>query len=394
MEVDTLISEIGITCFILFLSGLIATKMRLTLIPLYILTGLLLGEFVKKTLVIDFLSEIGIILLLFIIGLEYSLGGLLRNKQRLLTVGLYDLAFNLPIGLIAGLALGWDIITSLFLSGIVYISSSAIISKSIIELKRAAYPETECLLGILVFEDIFIAIYLAVLSGITTAGGLEMVPLSLAILKALGFCAGLMLIGKLLKSYLEELLDVESTELFVLLMFSIVLLTASAARMLGLYDAIGAFFAGMVIAETRQKARTVELIAPLQYVTVAIFFVSFGVITDYSAFGEVFWWALLLVGISIPSKLITGLFAGRAYELNRRAQIRLGLSLLPRGEFSIVLAAVATTFAGGFGHHIQAMTVLYVLILAILGSILMRFSDVLATAVAGKKGPPAIHEEA
>ncbi|MFQ5957586.1 MAG: cation:proton antiporter, partial [Candidatus Brocadiales bacterium] len=240
MEVHTIIFDIGVICFILFLSGLLARKMRLSLIPLYILTGLFIGRFMERTVVTDFLSEIGIILLLFLIGLEFSFGGLLRNRQRLLTAGLYDLAFNLPVGLIAGLALGWDIITSLFLSGIIYISSSAIICKSIVELKRSAYPETECLLGILVFEDIFIAIYLAVLSGIITVGKLEMVPLSFAIFKALGFCGGLMLIGKLLKKYLEEILDVESTELFVLLMFSIIILTASAARMLGLSDAIGA----------------------------------------------------------------------------------------------------------------------------------------------------------
>ncbi len=303
-------------------------------------------------------------------------------------MGLHDLAFNLPIGLIVGLALGWDIIPSLFLSGIIYISSSAVISKSIIELKRSAYPETECLLSILVFEDIFIAIYLAVLSGIITVGRLEVTPLSLAIFKALGFCAALMLIGKLLRKYIEELLDVESTELFALLMFSIITLTASAAGALGLSNAIGAFFTGMIIAETRQKERTVELIAPLHYITVAIFFVSFGIITDFSAFGEVFWWSLLLVGISIPFKLLTGFFAGRTYELNRRAQIRLGLSLLPRGEFSIVLAAVATTFTGGFGHHIQALTILYVLILAVLGSVLMRFSDDLATTFVGKKASP------
>ncbi|MEE9583942.1 MAG: cation:proton antiporter [Candidatus Brocadiales bacterium] len=385
MEVDTLISQIGVICFVLFLSGLLARKMRLSLIPLYILTGLFVGRFIEKSVVTDFLSEIGIILLLFLIGLEFSFGGLLRNGHKLLTAGIYDLALNLPVGLIVGLALGWDIISSLFLSGIVYISSSAIICKNTVELKRSAYPETECLLGILVFEDIFIAIYLAVLSGIITVGGVGALPLSLAIFKALGFCGALMLIGKYLKKYLEELLDVESSELFVLLMFSIIILTASAARLLGLSDAIGAFFAGMVIAETRQKARTLELIAPLQYITVAIFFVSFGIITDYSAFGEVFWWALILVGISIPFKLLTGFFAGRAYDLNRRAQIRLGLSLLPRGEFSIVIAAVATTYAAGFSHHIQALTVLYVLILAVLGSILMRFSDVLATAIAGKK---------
>lgn len=387
MEGHTLTSEIGIICFFLFLSGLLAKRLSLSLIPLYILTGLFLGEFVQKSSATEFLSEIGIILLLFLIGLEFSFGGLLKNGHKLATAGFYDLAFNLPVGLIAGLLLGWDLISSLFLAGIIYISSSAIVCKSIVELKRSAYPETECLLGILVFEDIFIAIYLAVLSGIISVGRLDALPVTLAILKALAFCGGLMLIGKLLKKQLERLLDVESSELFVLLMFSIIILTASAAKMLGLTEAIGAFFAGMVIAETRQKARTLELISPLQYITVAIFFVSFGIITDYSAFGEVFWWAVLLVGISIPFKLFTGFFAGRAYELNTRAQIRLGLSLMPRGEFSIVIAAVAAT-AGGFSHQIQALTLLYVLILAVLGAVMMRFSDTMATAIAGKKQVP------
>ncbi|MCP4365063.1 MAG: cation:proton antiporter, partial [Planctomycetes bacterium] len=282
MEVHTTISEIGVICFILFFSGLLAKKLSFSLIPLYILTGLFVGRFIQKTVVTEFLSEIGIILLLFLIGLEFSFGGLLKNGQRLFRAGIYDLALNLPVGLIVGLALGWDIMSSLLLSGIVYISSSAIICKNIIDLKRSVYPETECLLGILVFEDIFIAIYLAVLSGIITAGQLEFTPVTIAILKALGFCLGLMLIGKVLRKQLEKILDVESTELFVLLMFSIILLSASAARLLGLSEAIGAFFAGMVIAETRQKSRTLELIAPLQYITVAIFFVSFGIITDYS----------------------------------------------------------------------------------------------------------------
>ncbi|MCB7129335.1 MAG: cation:proton antiporter [Candidatus Brocadiales bacterium] len=385
MEVHTLTTEIGIICFILFLSGLLARKLRLSLIPIYILTGLFLGNFVQKSIVTDFLSQIGILLLLFLIGLEFSFGGLLKNGHKLLTAGFYDLAFNLPVGFIVGQALGWDITSSLLLSGIVYISSSAIICKGIVELKRSVYPETECLLGILVFEDIFIAIYLAVLSGVISVGRFEMTPVTIAILKALVFCGGLMFIGKYLRKYVEKLLDVESTELFALLMFSIIILTASAGKMLGLTEAIGAFFAGMVIAETRQKARALELIAPLQYITVAIFFVSFGIITDFTAFGEVFWWALLLVGISIPFKLLTGVFAGRAYELNTRAQIRLGCSLLPRGEFSIVIAAVATTYAGSFSHHIQALTLLYVLILAILGSIVMRFSGQMANAIAGKK---------
>ncbi|MDO8136122.1 MAG: cation:proton antiporter, partial [Candidatus Brocadiales bacterium] len=170
MDVHTIIFEMGITCFILFLSGLLASKMRLSLIPLYILAGLVLARVVRPNMVLEFMAEIGVILLLFVIGLEFSFGSFIKNKERFLAGGFLDLVFNLPLGFLAGQALGLDIITSLFLAGIVYISSSAIIGKSIVDLDRAAFPETEYLLGILVFEDIFMALYLAALSGIVTLG--------------------------------------------------------------------------------------------------------------------------------------------------------------------------------------------------------------------------------
>lgn len=378
MDVHNVLFQIGLTCLVLFLGGLLARKIHLSLIPLYILIGLFLGRFVQHTVIQEFMSTMGLLLLLFMIGLEFSLGTFLRNKEKFLKGGVYDLALNLPLGLVVGFAFGLDLITSLFLSGIIYVSSSAIICKGIIEFKRAANPETECLLGILVFEDIFIALYLAVLSSIVTMERLELLPLGLAVLKALGFCIALIGIGRAFKRYLDILLDIESTELFVLLIFAIVILTSHGARTLGLSEAIGAFFAGMVVSETGQKNRTLELIAPFQYLTVAIFFVSFGMMTDYSAFGEVLPFAFILVGVSIPFKVITGLLAGRGYGLSRRACLRLGLSLLPRGEFSVVLAVVATGLAGGHPHHLQSLTTLYVLILAVVGSIIMMQADFLS----------------
>jgi CPA2 family monovalent cation:H+ antiporter-2 len=384
MDVHTIIFEMGITCFILFLSGLLASKMRLSLIPLYILAGLVLARVVRPNMVLEFMAEIGVILLLFVIGLEFSFGSFIKNKERFLAGGFLDLVFNLPLGFLAGQALGLDIITSLFLAGIVYISSSAIIGKSIVDLDRAAFPETEYLLGILVFEDIFIALYIAALSGIVTLGEPNMLHVGIALFKALGFCISFVLVSIILKKYLEVLLDVESTEIFVLLIFSLIMITSSCARFLGLSEAIGAFFAGMVVSETRQKSRTLEVINPFYYLTTAIFFVSFGMITDYSAFGGIYWWVLILVGLSIPFKLLTGLLAGRSYGLSRRASIRMGLSLLPRGEFSIVLAAVAMPFTV---HSIQALTTLYVLIMAVLGSILIKMADVLARWV-DRPNPP------
>ncbi len=383
MEVPTTLFEMGLTCLILFLSGLLARKINLSLIPLYILTGLAASRFVKPTIIMEFMSTVGLILLLFLIGLEFSLESFLKNRNKILAGGLYDLALNLPVGLVMGLLLGFDWLCSLFLAGIVYMSSTAIICKGIVELKRSANPETECLLGILIFEDLFIVLYLAILSSATAKGGTHLLPISVAVFKALGFCGALIIIAKVFKKYIEKALDVESTELFVLLIFAIVILTATGAEATGLSMAIGAFLAGIVISETDQKPRALEVIAPLQYLTVAIFFVSFGLTSQPTNLKEIYSLALLLVGVSIPMKILTGFFAGRGYGLSTRAQWRLGLSLLPRGEFSVVLATVAMGVTGV--HPVHAITTLYVLVTAILGSIAMKYADALGKWMEGRK---------
>ncbi|HHT9121062.1 MAG TPA: cation:proton antiporter [Candidatus Hypogeohydataceae bacterium YC41] len=383
MEVSTVLFEMGLSCLVLFFGGLLAKKANLSLIPLYIVTGLVLSRFFKPTIIMEFMSTLGLILLLFLIGLEFTLESFLKNRKKILTGGLYDLALNFPVGLVIGLLLGFDWLCSLFLAGIVYVSSSAIICKGIIELKRSANPETECLLGILVFEDLFIVLYLAILSGIIKHGSPELFPLGVAILKAVGFCAVIIIIARVFKKYIERVLDIESTELFVLLLFGIVILTATSAEALGLSIAIGAFLAGLLISETNQKSRAVEVVAPFQYLTAAIFFVSFGLTSQLTNVKETYPLALILVGASIPLKLLTGFLASQGYNLSTRAKLRLGLSLLPRGEFSVVLATVAMNIAKI--HPVGAITTLYVLIIAILGSIAMKYADVFAKWVEGKK---------
>ena len=384
MEVSTTLFEMGLTCLVLFLSGLLAKKVKLSLIPLYILAGLAISRFVKPTIIMEFMSTVGLILLLFLIGLEFTLESFLNNRKKILAGGLYDLALNFPVGLVIGLLLGFDWLCSLFLAGIVYVSSSAIICKGVVELKRSANPETECLLGILVFEDLFIVLYLAILSGAIANGRTELLPVGLAIFKAVGFCAALIIIAKVFKKYIEMALDIESTELFALLIFAIVILTATSAEAVGLSMAIGAFLAGLVISETSQKSRVLEVVAPLQYLTVAIFFVSFGLTSQLTNLKEIYPVVIFLVVASVPLKLLTGFFAGKGYGLSRRAQWRLGLSLLPRGEFSVVLATVAM---GITATHppVNAVTTLYVLIIAVLGSIAMKYADAFAKWMEGKK---------
>jgi CPA2 family monovalent cation:H+ antiporter-2 len=173
---------------------------------------------------------------------------------------------------------------------------------------------------------------------------------------------------------LDRLLSTDDDELFVLLMGAALLLISFAAVWSGVSEAIGAFLAGSLMAETRHKARIEALFAPLQGVFAALFFLSFGLSVKTSALREVWVAATVLALIAIPTKVLTGWVAGRADGLGRRARLSLGLTLVPRGEFSILIAGVAAN--AGF-ERAPALITLFVLILAVLGTIGIQYAPVI-----------------
>jgi monovalent cation:H+ antiporter-2, CPA2 family len=385
-----LLLHFSLIFIITFLAGRVALILRQGFVPLYIIAGLLIKAFVLPDIahskeLIEFFATLGVMLLLSFMGLEISPNHLIRNRKMLLRAGGLDVVLNLPIGFGIGLLLGWNVLEALFLAGIVYISSSAIISKSLIDLKRVANPETDIIMGIMVFEDLFIAVYLAVLSGLAYSGKLDTVTILLSMGKALGFCAVFVVGAKLLTKQLNWLFDIQSNELFLIATFGFILLMSVAAMKVGLSEAIGAFIAGMMIANTTHKHRAEEAIAPFQLMFSAIFFVSFGMMINYKAFGQVIWLATLLIIVTGVTKVVSGYLAGRLEHFSPQTSMTIGLSIISRGEFSIVLAGVAVVKTKG-ALGIQPLTALYVFALAIIGSILMTESHRLSPFLVTKLG--------
>ena len=375
--------ELGQVFLVCAVAGAVALRIGLSVIPLYVVSGMLAGPFVAGRLglptvpesdLLTVLAEVGIVLLLFFLGLEFSLDRLLASRSRITRAGAVDLAVNLPLGVVIGVALGWSAVEALLLGGIVYISSSAIITKTLIDLGWIANREAEPILGTLVFEDLFIAVYLAVVTSLVLGGDVGEVGRSLAI--AFGFLGALLVAVQYGTGLFARLLDVSDPEPFVLRALGVVVPIAGVALSIGVSEAVAAFFVGMGFANSGHRDRLERLLAPVRDVFAAVFFFWIGVGTDPRLVAGVALPLAAAVVVTTPAKLVSGYVGGRIYDLSTRRSLRVGVGLVPRGEFSLVIAALA---AGGsttvLRETIPALAVGYVLVMGTLGTVLMQRSD-------------------
>jgi CPA2 family monovalent cation:H+ antiporter-2 len=362
----------GLLLGALALAGVFFLRLRQSAIPAFILLGLVLRPDHLDAELVDSLATAGVVLLLFSMGLEFSLGALVRNARQITRTGGIDLIVCLPVGLVAGLMVGGGWVGALLFAGAFYVSSSAIIAKSIIELRRAADPETEVALGILVFEDLFIALYLAVLSGAVLVAEPSLANATLGVGKALLFFGIVVLIALRARPALDRIFDIDSDDLFLLLVGALLLLLSWGALEAGLSEAIGAFLAGLALAETQHKERAERLFAPLQGVFAAIFFFAFGLSIDPGTFGSVWLPAVILIVLAVVVKIGGGWIAGRTSGLSKRGSLALGLTLIARGEFSIILAGIAVSVGE---VRMGALLALLVLGLSLMGTMGLQYTN-------------------
>jgi CPA2 family monovalent cation:H+ antiporter-2 len=359
----------GITLGLAVLARL-SSRWGYSAIPFYLLAGLAFGNGGVLPLQIskDFVrigAEIGILMLLFMLGLEYSGDQLKQNLRTGLPGGAIDFVLNFPPGLIAGLLLGWGIMPSVFLGGITFISSSGIIARVLGELGRVNAPETATVVSILVLEDLVMAVYLPMTAVISAGGGAGTMLVSIGI-AAVAVLVALFVATRYGHS-LSALMEHQSDEVILLTTFGSVLLVAGVAHRIHVSAAIGAFLVGIAvsapIAEQSQR-----LLSPLRDLFAAIFFFFFGLEIDPHGLSSVLPVAVILAGVTVLTKLLTGVWATSRGGLSRRAGLRAGLTLVAHGEFSIVIAGLGVVLEPRLGPLAAA----YVMLMAILGPVTAR----------------------
>jgi CPA2 family monovalent cation:H+ antiporter-2 len=371
--------EIGLILFGLGLLARLSERIGLSPIPAYLIVGLAFGSggFIGPSLSAEFLdvaAEIGVVLLLFTLGLEYTPRELSHGLRTNAASGLVDLILNATPGVLLALVLGWSIPTAVLLGGITYISSSGVVAKVLRDLQRLGNRETPVILSILVIEDLVMALYLPVVAVMIAGSDLQAGALAVTIALAI---AGLLLIVAIRYGHrISRAMNSKSDESLLLGVVGLTLVIAGIAQELDVSAAVGAFLVGISLSGPVQE-RASSLIEPLRDLFAGIFFVLFAFRIDPTSMPPVLLPALILAVIGIMTKMATGWLAGRRHGFAPRARIRAGTALVARGEFSIVIAGLSVGTA--IDPRLLPLTATYVLILAVSGPVLTRFADSLSS---------------
>jgi CPA2 family monovalent cation:H+ antiporter-2 len=374
------LGQLAVTVAVLGGLGLLASRFGLSAIPAYLLAGLLLGpnepevlSFIEPSEVTDFVAQLGIVFLLFFLGLEFTLDRFRRSGRHFGLGGSIDLGVNVGLGLIVGVAAFGFSFATLILAAAVYVSSSAVAVKGLIDFRRLADDETDLVLAILIFEDIAIAFVLAFAGG----GGGDAAETLELVGKALGFIILSLAASRWLSRPIDRLLDAMPREFFLIFTFTILVGMAALAHWLGMSEAIGALMGGVVLSETSVRAEIEERFLAFRDIFAALFFFVFGLSIDIDELGRLGWLLALAVVLSVGGKLASTYAAGRVGGFTPRQSINAGSALVARGEFTIILAQLAAAneaLSAETRADMVAFAGLYVLATAFLGVLLMKES--------------------
>ena len=378
MDLPQTLLELGGIILGLALLGRLATMIGLSPIPFFLLGGLLFGvggviplqggevEFIELG------AQLGVILLLFMLGLEYSAKELVTNLKTHWPSGVLDFILNAFPGAVVGVLMGWGPGGIMAMAGVTYATSSGIAAKVMGDLGRVGNRETPIVMSVLVLEYLLMAIYLPILTTLLAGVGVKSGVISLA--GALAAVAVVLVISLKFGAAINKFLFSPNDEMLLLGVLGMVLLVAGFAEEMHVSMAVGAFLVGIALSGPVAE-RAEDLITPIRDLFAAVFFVFFGMQTDARLVPPLLGSALLLGAITAATKIFVGMWSARRAGIALPGQVRAGTIMVPRGEFNIIIAGLATSAGiGGIGPFAAA----YVMVMAITGPILTRYADPIA----------------
>lgn len=379
----TVLLDLAIVTVSCLALGLTSKYLRQASTPAYIIAGIIIGksgfDLVSSYEFVQWLGKIGIILLMFYIGLEFNFRGI--RERRKLFAGCTDFVVNFIVGFLLGLLIGLTLLEAFILASAVYISSSAIVISSLIENKRLIYPEAETVVWLMVFEDIILAILLVVLTSIISGSfsfAILAIPVSLAkTLLLIVFV--LVFIGRLSK-FISPLFE-RDDEIPVLLIFALLFGFSAIAHFLNISEAIVVFFLGSALSGVGMKPFKNILGDTISFknLFLTIFFFSFGMIFEFK-FAEsglsIYHFVLAflaLITLSIIGKFLSGALIGKRLHGSIETGLRIGAYTTPRGEFSVVLLAIIIEMGMSIPEPLFSLVVTYVIFLSLIGSFIAKY---------------------
>jgi len=363
--------ELGAVILGLAVLSRVAGRIGFSPVPLFLLAGLAFGNggvlpLVTSQAFIEVGAQIGLVLLLLLLGLEYSAEELVHNLPRSAPVGAVNLAANFLPGVVAGLVLGFGPVGSVLLGGVTYVSSSGVVAKLVSDLGWVGRPEIPLILSVLLMEDLSMAVYLPV-AGVLV-GGRGPASSAVTLVVALAAVAGVLFVALRYGDRLSRLVFARSDQTVLLSILGLAILVAGLAEAVQVSAAVGAFLVGIALSgEAAERAK--DLLTPLRDLFAAVFFVLFGLQTDPADLPAVAGAALVLALVGGAGKVVTAWFGARRGGVGRGGRHRAAAALSARGEFSVAIAGLG---AGAVDERLVPLTAAYVLATVIGSSIAAR----------------------
>jgi monovalent cation:H+ antiporter-2, CPA2 family len=379
---------LGVLFVIAYVLGRLGKLIGLPAIPIYMAVGLLASPHTGwfplnfESADVELVAIFGLILLLFNLGLEFDQDAFFGNVRALLISGGSRIVINFGIGFLFGLWVGWGTREAIIIAGMTATSSSAIVTKLLIELRRLANPETPAILGITVVEDVFIALYLAIVT-VVIGGETDLWPIVLELSVSFMFLIVMFALARWGGRVVSRLIATKDDELFTILFFGLAVAFGGIGEMLGVSSAIGAFLIGLVLGATRFRVRIEQLALPMRDVFGAFFFLNFGLALNVSTFGEVLVPAIVAVVMTLIVNTLGGQLIAWLNKLTPAQGLNVSAMLQNRGEFALILATLAA--AAGLDERLTPFAGLYVLSMSIIGPILAVNSERLGAVLFRKK---------
>lgn len=389
MEHPELLVELGAILLGLAILSRFATRIGMPTIPLYLAAGLAFGRgglipLVTADEFVEVGAQIGLILLLFMLGLEYTAAELTSTLRAQSAVGALDFVLNFTPGFAAGLLLGWGVVLAVVLGGITYVSSSGIVAKVLSDQGWTGNRETPVVLSALVIEDLVMALYLPV-AGALLVGDAELSSLTPALI-GVAVVVIVLAAATRIEVGISRLVFSRSDESLLLTILGMTILVAGAAEAFGVSAAVAALLVGIVLSGPAAEAAQ-GLLSPMRDLFAAMFFAFVGLSVDPASIPPVLGTAVALAVATSVTKFATGWIGAKRAGVGIRGRGRAGALLTARGEFSIAIAGLAS--AAGVAAGFEALAISYVFVLAIVGPILVRFADPVGELLIRRSTKPA-----
>ncbi|WP_252183669.1 cation:proton antiporter [Rossellomorea vietnamensis] len=378
MQLVNLPLFLGLFLLVLFITAYFGNKaLRIPDIVIYILlgAGISLAGLLEDVKTIEVAGEIGLILLFFLLGMKYPLKEIAEKGKKVWKPGLLDLV--LGVGVTAGISalFGQGLFNSLLIGGLVYATSSSITLKLLEHNKKLDRKESGYVLTLLIFEDMVAPVLITILIGLSGGEGLSILDFLLIFLKVALLVGLAVAISRFIQKKAYTLIEKFLHEDYLLVyILGIALAYGGFALLLDLSEVIGAFLAGLMFAGTNFKDKIQEAALPVRNLFLPFFFLNFGISLEFTSDIPAFGLLSAILVWSILNKLIVGYIGGQWYGLNKQESLETGLTLAPRGEFSVIIAGLAS-------GTLQIFAGVYILAAALIGMLLCQLSSKIGNRV-------------